>query len=128
MSNNVIIYLNQKIFIWGESLFHQVLLVLFVKNIHLLAFHKIRNLPVLMQMVHVISVKVNAALPVEKNGSGRETLIQVTWVGGTQKWIVIILLKIIMMDNAQMVPYCKKEWQIQIMAQKKAMLITLWNY
>jgi hypothetical protein len=71
---------------------------------------------------------VNAALPVEKNGSGRETLIQVTWVGGTQKWIVIILLKIIMMDNAQMVPYCKKEWQIQIMAQKKAMLITLWNY
>ena len=87
MSNNVIIYLNQKIFIWGESLFHQVLLVLFVKNIHLLAFHKIRNLPVLMQMVHVISVKVNVALAVGKSGSGREILIQLMLAIGTQKWI-----------------------------------------
>ena len=93
MSNNVIIYLNQKIFIWGESLFHQVLLVLFVKNIHLLAFHKIRNLPVLMQMVHVISVKVNVALAVGKSGSGREILIQLMLAIGTQKWIAKLEVK-----------------------------------
>jgi hypothetical protein len=93
MSNNVIIYLNQKIFIWGESLFHQVLLVSFVKNIHLLAFQIIQIEHALIQTANATNVKVNVALPVEKNGSGREILIQVTWAIGTPKSIVRLVSK-----------------------------------
>jgi multisubunit Na+/H+ antiporter MnhB subunit len=78
MSNNVIIYLNQKIFIWGESLFHQVLLVLFVKAIHLLAFQIIQIEHALIQMANVTNVIVIEARNVDTIGSGLIHLIQVT--------------------------------------------------
>lgn len=78
MSNNVIIYLNQKIFIWGESLFHQVLLVSFVKNIHLLAFQIIQIEHALIQTANLTNVIVIEVRSVETIGSGFIHLIQVT--------------------------------------------------
>jgi hypothetical protein len=89
-----IIYLNQKYFppkIFGEiHYFIKYLLVYICENtIHLLAFQNNPNRALaLRQTANATNVKVNAALPVERNGSEGKHLIQVTWAIGTQKWML----------------------------------------